>query len=314
MHALVIDQRHAEYFAVLGVGDGFIDHMLHALEAVGGGKQTLFLELHHLHHEAHAFLTDQVALGYAHVIEEHLGGFRRTHAQLVQRLVHGDAGRILGHHDQGFIDVGLGVGGVGQQAEKIGTGRIGDPHFGAIDHVVIAVFDRGGFHGCHIGTCMGFGNRDGGHHVAGDGGGQVVTTQFIGAEAGDGWSGHVGLYTHGQRYAATMDAAHFFAHNHAVGVVQPHAAKLFRLGYTEQTQIAHFLEHFMNGETPGVFPFTHMGVQFLVDKIADGTAKFFVFLSELHGRLPVVFVVFVVFGCVGHSWLCGLPKRLATSF
>ena len=74
--------------------------MLHAHQAVGGGKQTFLLELDHLHHEAHAFLADQVALGNTYVVEEHLGGFRGAHAQLVQGLVHGDAAGILGHDDQ----------------------------------------------------------------------------------------------------------------------------------------------------------------------------------------------------------------------
>ena len=92
------------------------------MQAIGGSKQAFFLELHHLHHEAHAFLADEVALRNAHIVKEDLGGFGGAHAELVQRLVHGNAGGILGHHDQGFVDVRLAVGGAGQQAEEISAG------------------------------------------------------------------------------------------------------------------------------------------------------------------------------------------------
>ncbi len=95
-----------------------------------------------------------------------------------------------------------------------------------------------------------------------------------------------------------MYAAHFFAHYQTIGVVQAHTAKFFRLGHTQQAEIPHLLEDVMNRKTPGVLPFTNMGVQFLLHKIADGTAKFFVFLSENHGLVPVVFVALIVFWIV----------------
>lgn len=72
---LVVDQRLAEGLAFAAVFDGVVHAGLQPLENIGGAKQPLLLELHHLHHEAGPFLAEQVALGYAHVIEEHLGGF-----------------------------------------------------------------------------------------------------------------------------------------------------------------------------------------------------------------------------------------------
>ena len=40
--------------------------------------------------------------------------------------------------------------GIGQQAQIIRLGGVGDPHFGAVDDVVVSVFYSGGFNIGHI--------------------------------------------------------------------------------------------------------------------------------------------------------------------
>ena len=284
MHGLVIQQRHAEHLALAGVVDGLGDQVLAALDGIGGAPQALFLELHHLHHEAHAFLADQIALRHAHVVEEHLGGFRAAHAQLVERLVHGDAAGVLGHHDQGFVDVGLVVGGVGQQAEEVGAGRVGDPHLGAVDHIVVAVLFGVGLDVGHVGAGVGLGHRDRGDHVTGDGRRQVVALELVGAEAGQGGRGHVGLHADGQRHAAAGGAADFLGDDQAVGIIQTHAAVFLGLGDAQQAQVAHLLEHVVDRETSRRFPLRHERVHLFLDKITHRAAQLFMFLSKQHGR------------------------------
>ena len=100
MDDLIVDQRLTEGLALLAVLDGGVDAVLQALDHVGRAEQALFLELQHLHHEARAFVADAVALRYAHVVEEHLGGLRAAHAELVQVRADADAGGVHRHHDQ----------------------------------------------------------------------------------------------------------------------------------------------------------------------------------------------------------------------
>ena len=137
---------------------------------------------------------------------------------------------------------------------------------------------------------MGFRDRNRGDHVTGNGRGEIIAAQFIAAKTGQGRGGHIGLYTNGQGDAAAMYATHFFAHHQAVGIIQTHAAKLGGLGDTQQPQVAHFLEYFVDRKTARRFPFFHVGIEFLVHKVTDGTAKFFVFLSENHWKRPVVWL------------------------
>ena len=73
---LVVDQRLAEGFALAAVFDGLVDAVLQRLDHIRRTPHAFLLELDHLAHETGAFRADAVALGHAHVVEEHLGGFR----------------------------------------------------------------------------------------------------------------------------------------------------------------------------------------------------------------------------------------------
>ena len=132
---------------------------------------------------------------------------------------------------------------------------------------------------------MGLGHRDRGDHVTGDGRGEVVTLDFVGAEPRQGGGGHVGLHADGQRHAAAVGAADFLSDDQAVGIVQAHAAVFLRLGDAEQAQVAHFLEHVVDRETARRFPLRHERIHFFLDKIAHCAAQLFMFLSKQHGRI-----------------------------
>lgn len=67
--------------------------------------------------------------------------------------------RFGGDSDHGVIDVRLIIGGIGQQTEKIGLSRIGDPHLATINHIIIAVFFGVSFNRRNVRSCMCFTDR-----------------------------------------------------------------------------------------------------------------------------------------------------------
>src|SRR5574337_739462 len=115
VHDLVVEDGLAEGLALAGVLDRLVDRQVQAADPAGRGPQPLLLELHHLEHEAHAFLADQVAPRHAHAVEEQLRGVRRVHPDLVDLLLR-DPGRVHRHDDQALVLVRralvAGVGGI----------------------------------------------------------------------------------------------------------------------------------------------------------------------------------------------------------
>ncbi len=283
MDDLVVDQRLAEGPALLAILDGDVDAVLQALDHVGRAEQPFFLELQHLHHEAGAFRADAVALRYADVIEEHLGGLRTAHAELVQVRTEGNARGLHRDHDQRLVDVRLVVGGIGEQAHEVGRRRVGDPHLAAVDHIVVAVLARGGLQAGDVGAGADLGDADAADHLAGDGRAEELLAQLVGTEAGQGRGAHVGLHADGHRDAAAGDAAEFLGGDDRVAVVQAHAAELLRLGDAQQAEFAGLAEDLVDREAAVLFPLVDVGVDFPLDEAANGAAEFLVFLGEDHG-------------------------------
>src|SRR5690606_1717210 len=121
---------------------------------------------------------------------------------------------------------------------------------------------------------------------AGDGRGQELLAQLIGAETGQCRGAHVGLHADGQRHTAAVDGAEFFGGDDGVAVVQAHAAEFFRLGDAQQAQVAGLLEELAHREATVLLPLVNVGVDLLVDEVPDGAAQFVVFLSEVHCCCP----------------------------
>ena len=177
----------------------------------------------------------------------------------------------------------LALRGVGQEAEPIRAGGVGDPHLGAVDDVVAAFFGGRGLHPRHVRPCLRLAHGDGGDHLSCDRRGEVLTPHVVGAKARQRGRGHVGLHADRQRDAAAGHPAHLLGHHHPIRIVQPHAAKLGRLGHAQEPQVAHLLEDLVDGKAPGVLPLADVGVELLLDKRADGAAQLFVLWRKDHG-------------------------------
>ncbi len=183
--------------------------------------------------------------------------------------------------------MGIVVGGVGQQTQEIGLGGVGDPHLGAVNDVVVAVFACGGFDGCHIGAGAGLAHGNRGHHVARNGGRKKLLAQLVAAKFGEGRGGHIRLHADAHGHAAALNSAHLFCEDNIVAVVQAHAAVGFRFGDAEQAQVTHLFEQFMGGKNTFLFPFADVGVDFALYEASGRAANFIVFLGEAHVDLPI---------------------------
>ena len=126
--------------------------------------------------------------------------------------------------------MGLGaVAGVSQQTEKVCLGGIGDPHFGAVDNVIVTVFACFGFDIVDIGSRARFAHCNGADHFAFNGRHQKFVTEFLAAKLCQRRCAHVSLYADGQRHSAAVGIAKFFSHYQVVRIIQTHAAVFFWL-------------------------------------------------------------------------------------
>ena len=240
----------------------------------------------HLVDEAVAFLADAVALGHAHAVEENLRGVRGMHAQLVELARHGDAFRFHRQADQRLVAMRRAVAGVGEQAHPIGLRAVGDPHLAAVDDVVVAVGARIGLDRGDVGSGAGLGNADAGDRIAGDGGREEFAAQRVRAEAGERRGRHVGLHADRHRHAAAADGAELLGHHHRVGIVEPLAAVLRRLGEAEETEPAELLEQFVGGKSLRLLPFVDERIDLGGDEFLQRAARFLVLGREQHGSSP----------------------------
>ncbi len=284
MHDLVVEDALAEGLPLARVLDGLVDQPVQAAQRAGGAPQALFLELHHLEGEAQALLADEVTFRHAHVVEEQLRGVAAVHADLVDLLAR-DAGRVHRHHDQALVLVRRAVAGVGQQAAPVGLHAVGDPHLGAVDHVVVTVAARAGLHRGHVAAAARLADPQAGDHVAGDGGREELAPQLVAAEARQRRCRHVGVHADGHRHAAAVALPQRFGHHHAVAEVQPRAAEFLGVLQPQQAQVAELLEHLVGRELALRLPLRDVRVELLVAEPDDGVFERAVFGGEFHGCL-----------------------------
>ena len=151
------------------------------------------------------------------------------------------------------------VAGVGQQADPVGLGAVGDPHLAAVDDVVVAVGARIGLDRGDVGAGAGLGHADAGHRVARDRGRQEFAAHLVGAEPRQRRRRHVGLHPDRHRHPAAIDRAEFFRHHQRIAVVEPLPAELDRLVEPEKAEIAELLEQLVRRENVRLLPFVDDG-------------------------------------------------------
>ncbi len=69
-------------------------------------------------------------------------------------------------------------------------------------------------------------------------------------------------------------------HRHRVGIVQRLPAVCLRLAHAQETELPHFLEHFVRREDLGCFPFVYVRIDFRFDELLQLPLQLFVLVRE----------------------------------
>jgi hypothetical protein len=84
----------AELLALVDVGHDDVERRLHEAERAGGKHGALVVEAGHQDLDALPRLAEHVVLGHFAVLEDEFAGFRAAHAELVELLGDGEAGKV----------------------------------------------------------------------------------------------------------------------------------------------------------------------------------------------------------------------------
>ncbi|MNP03673.1 hypothetical protein D3C76_955670 [compost metagenome] len=79
-----------------------------------------------------------------------------------------------------------------------------------------------------------------------------------------------------------MNGAELFGGDDRVAVVQAHATEFFRFGNAQQAQVASLAKNLVDRKAPGLFPFLDVGIDLVIDELANGATQCVVFLGEDH--------------------------------
>ena len=148
LHALVLPDRPAEQFALLGVGGGFFDEPFGVADAFRRDQDALGVHAGQDVAEALAFLADQVFRRHPQVVEEHFRGGMVHHGT---DRIDADAGALRQPHvDQehrqavgALLDLLLRRG-ARQQQHQVGMLGARGPELLSVDDVVVVAFAFGG--------------------------------------------------------------------------------------------------------------------------------------------------------------------------
>ncbi|MDT4822676.1 hypothetical protein FQZ97_558830 [compost metagenome] len=228
----------AELLAVVDIGNDHVHHGLHDAQRAAGQDGAFVVQAAHQHLDAAVDLAQHIFLGDFAILEHQFAGVAAAHAQLVQLLRHGKALEALFHQEGGdaaLMRLGIGLG-VDHQGVRVGA--VGDPHFGAVQHVAVAFFLGAQLHADHVGTGARLAHGQRAHVFPGDQLGQVPGLLGRRAVAVDLVHAQVGVGAVGQ--ADRRAGAGDFLHHDHVGEIAQVGAAVFLVG--RHAQHAEFAE------------------------------------------------------------------------
>ena len=288
---MVLGDGNAEGFPLLRITDCCLKSGLSYTH--GAGRYVYppgFQAAHHLA-ETLAFLhPHQIFGGDAVVLEYQLAGIQSPVAQLLQVPAYLEAVTALFHDksaDAPVVRHGSPIG-TGQQAESIAIASIGDEHFTAVDDILLAILVSGNLQVSHVGSPARLGEGQAAPLATGSQVGQEMTLLLLGAVV----SQHVGHYVVGADGPgdAHKRLAHFLENEGKGGVVQPHAAILFRHRNAEKPQFFHLVNQVQGNRVVPVQLGSnrlHLPADKILDQVDNLAAGFFGCLGG-HEKLSLV--------------------------
>jgi hypothetical protein len=197
---------------------------------------------------------EQVDRRDADLVEDQLAGLRALVAELGQVPADREAGRVrVDEQDRhAFVRLGRIFGGLDQHGQDAGHPGVRDPRLGPADHVVVAVFDRGGHDALQVGPGARLGERDARAELAGGHLRQVPFLLLVGATAGDQPAGH---RVRAEQARRAQPRARDLLEGEGVGdAVGAEAAVLFGDVEAEEAQFPE-LAHDLRGIAASALPF-----------------------------------------------------------
>ena len=253
------------------IGKHDVQAGLHDAHRAPGEHGALVVEPGHQHPHALVFAAEDVLRRHLAVGEHQLPGVGAAHAQLVELLGAGEAGKIA-LDEKGGDAPGAGVG-LGLRIDHIdvGVGAVGDPHLVAVEHETVAPALGAEFHAHHVRAGTGLAHRQGADVLAAAQPGQVPGFLFGRAVLADLVDAQVGVGAVGEthRGGGTGD----LLHGHHMGqVAHTGAAELLLDGDAQQAQITELAPQ-VAGEVVVAVDGLGAGGDLLQGEALDGVAK-----------------------------------------
>ncbi len=220
------------------VGEHHVETGGHDAQRPAGENDTLIVEAAHQHLDTAVDLAEHVLFGYETVFENQLAGVRAAHAQLVELLGGGKAGKsLLDEKGGNTARTGLGVG-LGVDHQHIGVGSVGDPHLVAVQHIAAGLAVGAQAHADHIGAGARLAHCQSTDMLAADQFRQILAFLLFVAVSKNLVDAEVGVGTVGERHRC-RGPAEFLHGEDMVKIAHARTAVLLAHGNTEQPEIAH---------------------------------------------------------------------------
>ena len=200
---------------------------LHHPEGPRREHGALVVEARHQHVDAVADDTEHVIDRHFAVGEHELAGIGAAHAELVELLPGGKAGKTVFDDERGDAARAGGAVGLGVDDERIGERTVGDPHFRAVEDIAVALALGAGAHRHHVGAGIRLRHRQRPDMLAGNELRQIALLLLGAGVAPDLVDAEIGMRAVGK--ADRRRAAGNLLHRHAMGEIAHAGAAPFLL-------------------------------------------------------------------------------------
>ena len=221
----------------MNIGHDLIQAGLHDAHRATGQYHALEVQAAHQYFDPGIETAEYVLSRHFHIVEDQFAGIGATHAQLVQLRPAGKAFPVALDNECGDAMGALFRFGLGIDHIDVGIGAVGDPHLGAIEHIVVTALLGPQLHADHIGAGVGLAHGQCAYVLAANQLRQVLGLLFGRAVAVDLVDAQIRMRAIGQAYRC-RGAADLFDSHHVGEVAKPGAAMLLRDGDAQQAEFA----------------------------------------------------------------------------
>ena len=267
----------SELFALLGIFQrGFVRALRHSQAERGDGDAPAIEYLQAVD-EAFALRAQQIFRGHPAIAENYFGRVAGAQAQLVFFFARTKAGSSLLQDERGDSVAAFGLVGEGHADADVRVVAVGGERFGAVEHPVVGVFDRGAARAACIGAGFRFGERPAAQFLPLRERDEILLLLRLAAEFVDviGAKRIMGGDDDGHR---TVDAGQFFDGDGVLDVTEAGAAVFLWKNYAEQAEIGQRGNNFLR-KVGSFIPLHDVRKDLGFSEFADRAAKLLLFVG-----------------------------------